>query len=491
MSSGSRWLVLTALLLACRGGLAATPSFSIGANFSGSTLLQSGFIPPDTMGAIGPDDYVELLNGRYARYTKAGVLQNSSDLNTFWNTALAAGGGGSVQGSYAFDPRVMYDRHSGRWFATAVDALNSASSGILVGVTTGSDPSPTNWRGFRFAADPFGLRWADYPTIGINDTWVTISNNMFGLSGTVDPSISVLTIPKSSLVGGTPSVAGSTYFIDATATSANLLVYSSGFTLHPVYDYSAGSSGTAYLMSRYNANFIQVSTLTGTASNPTLTGARGVPTTTRTMGDLNAPQLGGNDTIDAGDARFSGSPVLVNGKIWGVHTFDSGGIARTAVYRIDADTNDLEYDAVVPLTSGSMWAYFPSIAVNPSGQIVVGFSGSDDATYASSYAIAGSFDGVNVTWGTEQLLKAGLSNYQQLDGIGRNRWGDYSAIQVDPVDPSRFWTIQEFASSTPNVWQTQVTELVLQPVPEPGTALVAVGGLAGVGCLRLRRRGRG
>jgi len=492
---GSRGLLgtiaclVSLFVLADRTALAQAPSFTIGANFGGSTLNTSGFIPPDTMGSIGPNDYVELINGRFARYGKTGVQQEASSLDAFWNTALAAGGGGSVQ-SFAFDPRVMYDRHSGRWFATAVDALATTNSGILVGVTTGADPSAGNWRAFRIDADPTNLRWADYPTLGVNGNWVTISNNMFGVAGTTSTSISVLTIPKASLVSATPSTTGNTYFADTTANPSPRLVDANGFTLHPVYDYTNSSPTVGYLASRYNDSFLQVSTLTGTIANPTLTGNRFVSTASRPMPDLNAPQLGGNDNIDTGDNRFSGSPVLVNGKIWAAHTFHTGTTSRTVVYRIDAATNALEFEGVVPLANSALWAYYPSIAVNEFGEIAVGFSGSDDTSFASCYAIAGFFDGTTVTWGTEQLLQAGLANYLQLDGRGRNRWGDYSAIQVDPSDPHRFWTIQEYASAT-NTWQMRVTELRFTAVPEPSTVvLLAGGGLAAFGVGARRTRGR-
>jgi hypothetical protein len=481
-------------LLACAasapraGALAQAPSFTLGANFNGSSINQSGFIPPDTMGAIGPADYVELINGRFARYGKTGVQQEARSLDSFWNTALAAGGGGSVQ-SFSFDPRVMYDRHSGRWFATAVDSLRSTASGILVGVTTGSDPSVGNWRAFRFDADPTDLRWADYPTLGINGNWVAISNNMFGVAGTTSTSISVLTIPLSSLTGATPSLTGNKYFADTTATPSPRLVDSNGFTLHPVYDYSNSSPTVGYLASRFNSSFLQVSTISGAVSNPTLTGSRFVQTQTRSMGDINAPQLGGNDNIDAGDARFSASPVLVNGKIWGAHSFDDGGKSRTVVYRLDATTNTLEFEGTVPLSNAALWSYYPSIAVNEAGAIAISFSGSDDASFVSSYAIAGQVDGATVTWGTEQLLHAGVANYSRLDSAGRNRWGDYSALQVDPSDPTRFWTIQEFASAT-NDWQMRVTELRFNAVPEPSTIVLLAGGLGAGGWARLRRRPR-
>src|SRR5262249_49285627 len=38
---------------------------TIGLNFTSSTLFDSGFIPPDTMGGVGPDHIVVLINGRY------------------------------------------------------------------------------------------------------------------------------------------------------------------------------------------------------------------------------------------------------------------------------------------------------------------------------------------------------------------------------------------------------------------------------------------
>ena len=49
-----------------------------------------------------------------------------------------------------------------------------------------------------------------------------------------------------------------------------------------------------------------------------------------------------------------------------------------------------------------------------------------------------------------QLLKAGEAPYQTIDGVGRNRWGDYSYTSVDPVNDIDFWTIQEYAASPAN-----------------------------------------
>ena len=61
--------------------------FTIGTNFTGSSVGQSGFIPPDTMGAVGPGHIVELINGRYAVYQKDGTYVSGQSLNSFWTDA--------------------------------------------------------------------------------------------------------------------------------------------------------------------------------------------------------------------------------------------------------------------------------------------------------------------------------------------------------------------------------------------------------------------
>jgi len=47
----------------------------------------------------------------------------------------------------------------------------------------------------------------------------------------------------------------------------------------------------------------------------------------------------------------------------------------------------------------------------------------------------------------------GLASYYKDFGTGENRWGDYSATVVDPLNESDMWTIQEYAGAN-NMWQT-------------------------------------
>lgn len=65
-------LTLAFVLTLTVEALAADASrLTIGLNFTGSTLVDSGVIVPDTVGAVGESHIVELLNGHYAVYRKS------------------------------------------------------------------------------------------------------------------------------------------------------------------------------------------------------------------------------------------------------------------------------------------------------------------------------------------------------------------------------------------------------------------------------------
>src|SRR5581483_1559263 len=72
-----------ALALAAAAGPAAAQTATLGVAVGGSTFSQSGFYPPDTQGAVGPNHFVEMVNGRFLVLNKAGGVVTSSSLNQF------------------------------------------------------------------------------------------------------------------------------------------------------------------------------------------------------------------------------------------------------------------------------------------------------------------------------------------------------------------------------------------------------------------------
>jgi hypothetical protein len=149
------------------------------------------------MGAVGPKHIVELINGRYTVYRKSdGVLLQTSSLNQFWTNA-----GVSFRKS-TFDPRILYDSFTRRWFAASVDN-SSGDNSFLVAVSKSSDPTE-GWLGFAIDSDSTDLRWADYPTLGLDRDGVYLSANMFAIPGRPgDFRITFVSIPKDDLLAAT------------------------------------------------------------------------------------------------------------------------------------------------------------------------------------------------------------------------------------------------------------------------------------------------
>jgi hypothetical protein len=115
---------------------------TIGTNFTGVTLndtilLDSAAVPPDTMGAVGPNHIVELVNGAYAIYNKSGGMVTPLVTDTaFWS---AAGISSGILNSGLTDPRVVYDHASGRWFAAQI-TMSTTGNQVLVARSNTSDP---------------------------------------------------------------------------------------------------------------------------------------------------------------------------------------------------------------------------------------------------------------------------------------------------------------------------------------------------------------
>src|SRR5258706_4442179 len=115
------------------------------------------------------------------------------------------------------------------------------------------------------------------------------------------------------------------------------------------------------------------------------------------------------------------------------------------------------------ITDPTLDLFYPSIAVNTNGTIVVGFNGSSVGSFVGCYAVVGETVNGSTYFDAMMLLKAGVVSYQNTDSSGYSRWGDYSATSVDPTDPTKFWTIQMYPS-TAGAWSTQITQILTTQV---------------------------
>ena len=445
----------------------------IGQQFTGSSRAQSGFIPPDTMGAVGPNHFIELINGRYVVYPKFAINNANgtrtplfaSSLNAFWANA-----GATHTGAFAFDPRIVYDPFSQRFFAASVDNQRG-NNFFMLAVSRTSNPLD-GWSAFRIDSDTQNLRWADFPTLGFNANAVSLAANMFAQTGqTVGQQTTLVVVPKNDLLLPIPTVANHRLFENVAASIS--------FSAQPVVDLDNAPSS--------NPSFVSwpITVRHGQVIGPLNTATFSVNTTLLPGGDspIEAPQPGPKQDIFTLDNRISGSVVLQEGTLWGVQVALRNGRNALHWFKLRASDDTILQDGYI--TDPDLHLYYGSIAVNEFGDVVIAASGSSENQFVSSYAFVGDSAGDtvlgNTTFGAPMLLKAGVDDYEALDGAGRNRWGDYSATTLDPSDPFSFWTIQEFVSGD-NQYALQVTQIM---IPEPGGFA-----LCGIALLLLRRKRR-
>ena len=210
---------------------------------------------------------------------------------------------------------------------------------------------------------------------------------------------------------------------------------------------------TFYIVQEWNgsASAIRLSTITGTLPNLTwntstaVFPSAGTPWSDAALGNL-APQEEETRKLAVNDARIS-SAQLVNGKIWCAHHIGlpATNFNHTAVQWWQLSTaGAVLQNGRIDDPAGLVSRYYPTIAVNPAENVIIGYTISSPATRVNAaYSTRTSATPLNTT-DDEYIFKGGISTYWKDYGSGRARWGDYSHSSVDPVTGD-LWTIQQYA----------------------------------------------
>jgi hypothetical protein len=339
-------------------------------------------------------------------------------------------------------------------------------------VSDSADPTGT-WHGFKFRADP--TLFADFPTLGVDSNAVYLSAEMY--HGTDNPlGTTLVSIPKSDLLTATPTVANRTSF--------GVMSYAQrGQVVQPAICFDGSASGKMLATSNYgldsnpHSNLVAFAVQNAGGANATLSSATFIPTLPWVVPDspyLPAPEFApiqpdGTDTLVGNEARLSANVYSVGGVLYAVHCTLLNDRVALRWYRIRAADNVLLESGTI--ADPDLDLFFPSIAANASGVVVIGFNGCGLSTYITCFAMAGQTVNGVTSFGNRLTLQASTINYhdfyEQLGFEEYSRWGDYSATSVDPADPNRFWNIQMYATDDPtfgSVWTTHVTELITAPL---------------------------
>lgn len=393
--------------------LPRAPIALVGPNFAGATDVD-GLIPPDTHGAVGLDHFVEVTNSHIDIFVRTNPSQRTS-------ISLAAFFGYTTR--VLFDPRVVYDSVWNRWVVTA-DAFQESGTRQLffVAISTTSNPLGSYFiygLNVTFNAGDF---W-DYPQLGYDQDSVIITANVFTSSGGFRGA-DMFAVAKARLYNGLGFFVP--VFTGLRATLAPPIVLDQNARTCLIAA-SGGSSLSLYTLTNSSRpNAIQ------------LTGPVNVVVPAYTA-PPDAPQPGTTARLDTLDGRFVNASTQTGDFLWQVHTVNLVGYAAPKFYQINTATGALVQSRFFFGTSTS-YDFNASIAANGANDIYVTWTMTDPPNGTNAQVRFSGFDHNN---GTTYVLGAGIAAFTSPTFFTGGRWGDYSAVTVDPRNTRRAWLVNE------------------------------------------------
>jgi hypothetical protein len=423
-----------------------------GLDFPGLGATQNaawaGFTPPDATGAIGPDNYVELVNSRIGIYDTAGTQLQSDDLQSFFidnfiapssdpTDAIVQGTSHDDPGDGIFDVQVQWDQHSQRWLIASDDVeQDKLHSHLIFGWSKSTDPA-AGWCVYRTDAT---ATFDDFPKLGHNDAFLLIGANRFASSNEPSTSLGarVFAIPK-------PPNGTITTCDDRPAITT---FQPSGFTPVPVNITDDSATGYVVATGGPASSSLRLYTISGPAGSPSMSGPVIVPVAPWSL-PPNVQQPGTAGVLDSTDARLTEAVGRVDPDASGheailtQHTVRSADGQRAEVrwYELDAVTGAKLQEGTVADPSNSVF----NASISPAA---------GGATAALQYNVGGRFHLVEMraqtrvsatpagtmqderTLGVSDAIDADFSCTQ--DG-GPCRFGDYSGASPDPSAGTVVW----------------------------------------------------
>jgi len=425
------------------------PSASFAGVGNGDYGFSPDAAPPDTNGAIGATQYVQWVNESFAVFDKTGhLLLGPTRGNSIWN-----GFGGGCETNNDGDPIVKYDRINDRWVLTQF-SVSTTPYLQCVAVSTSSDATGT----YNRYAFSYGNQFPDYPKLGVWPDGYYITYNIFNNGQTFAGSKLCALDSAAMRAGGT---AIQECYQLSTSFGGVLPSDQDGATAPP-----AGSPN--YLMN-FGTNSLNLWKFHADFATPafaTLIGPTNIPVAAFTpacSGGACIPQPNTRQKLDSLADRLmyrlayrnlgTTGALVVNQSVkasGNKHSQVSG--IRWYELRITSGTASVVQQGTYSPDSTSRW--MGSIAMDKVGDIAVGYSLSSSTILPSiGYTGRVPTDALG-TMGAETIVKAGGGS--QLANL--SRWGDYSAMTVDPVDDCTFWYTTEYlkAGGTFN-WSTWIT----------------------------------
>jgi hypothetical protein len=455
------------LLRGSAGPAAPTVQDPVGDNVAGKTPVTTqdllnfdgqgadGVAPPDTNGAVGATQYVQWVNIEYNVYDKTtgtkilGPIQG----NSFWS-----GFGGTCQSHNDGDPIIQYDKAAGRW--VAFQNVFSAPYMACIAVSTTSDATGSY---FRYAFNLGSVNFPDYPKWGVwpdayYASWENFKNAISDIGSeacAADRTNMLLGNPAtlqcfanngysqmlpSDLDGLTPPPAGApNHYIHIATTTGNL----DQFDFHVDFTNPANSTFTG-------PTLITAAPFNEICNNATNRNCIKEPSPGEGLDSLGDRLMYRNAYRNFGTYESLLDTHTVKPSITGATSI---GAVRWYELRAMPPGGAFRAFQQGSIQNPSISFWMASIAQDKLGDIAIGMSYTS-TTIDPGVVYTGRVptDPRGRMEGLKQVVKG--TGVQQATS---NRWGDYSAMSIDPTDDCTFFYTQEYIKTTGSFkWSTRI-----------------------------------
>jgi hypothetical protein len=438
-------------------------------NFEGLRNTDNPFLvaPPDPVGDVGPNHYVEMVNLVWAVYSKTGTrLLGPLTLGSLW-----AGFEVPDCEDLSGDPIVVHDQLANRWILTQFTTRGPTYYNCVAISTTG-DPTGSYYR-YAFSTD---ANFPDYPKYGVWPNAYLVTTREFAPDGSL-AGVGAYALERSKMINGNPAARAASFLLAPGTTpwitgdgllpsdldgnrrppagSPNYIVgtqddegpYGAPFDAINVFQFWVTWASTPVAAFFQSA---QVPVAEFDSAFPCAPGPRDCipqPDTTQKVDILSYRQ---RPTWRLAYRNFGTYESLVTSQSVEART----GIAGMRWYELRRPGDQpivWQQGTYAPLDGIHRW--MGSIAQDKKGNMALGYSVSSETTYPGiRYTGRLKGDPAGQMPQGEAVVINGSGSQ-----LGTPRWGDYTSMNVDPTDNCTFWYVNQYIQTTGLAsWQTRI-----------------------------------
>jgi hypothetical protein len=410
--------------------------------------------PPDTHGAVGTTQYVQIVNGSaFAVYSKAtgALVLGPTSTNSLW-----AGFGGKCQTANDGDPIINFDAAAQRWVISQF-AVSPRAAPFFECVAVSQTADATGaYNRYAFSYNDF----PDFPKFAVHPDAYYFTFNVFNAAATAFVGARACAYDRARMLQGLSAT--QQCFTLAPTSDFGLLPSDpdgSSSVAPGSPNYMLAKRATSLAMYKFKANFATPALTTFTG--PTLIPVAAYTELCSATGTC-ITQPGTTTQLDSLADRLSSRLSYrryANGTVSLVTSHAaSTGLRWYEIRNPDAAAPVIFQQGTYAPSSTTRW--LGAMAQDKNGNFGIAYSASSSANgiRPSLRFAARTPTDIAGLLGPETTIIAGTG----VQNAGLTRWGDYASMTIDPVDDCTFWFTSEYMKTNGSFnWNTRIASIRL------------------------------